>query len=155
MYIPSLYVDACFLLAYQKWRERGVAAEIGKHAKSVLDKAKYNQTKKRIQIKIPNVILGESLRECCEQDYDPSEIVELLSNLNADTPVPDIEIWNLAIDIRKRDILEPCDAIFVSHALHDSTSIWLLTTDEKILYNHRLTTLKNDIRPQLRISDRI
>lgn len=153
--MPSqhIYIDTdIFRFYFDRDDDRGRVARA-----SIAQVERSLENNSEIQVKIPQVVLGELMLAVCEGKCDQEDIKKLLVRLNVevwrDMPTVNSEILLHAKDILdKNPLLGPNDALLAAHALTDGSTTWLLTTDEKLIVNRDIKKKMDAIGHKFTIS---
>ncbi len=151
--VQSYYFDADILLFYfdstPKKHDKRTAS------RNLISKViSTNSINNNINVKIPQVALGELMLAFCAEKCQPDEMMQLIiDNLNADFPNADFNAFTCANELREREgNIKPNDALIVAQALLDRTATWLFTTDRLLIGNLAIMDKMDEMDHQISIS---
>jgi predicted nucleic acid-binding protein len=149
MSLQTVYIDAdMFIFYFDKRNDKG------RIARETLKKVERHLGTE-IHVKVPLSVLGELLLFICKpkkSDYEPIKMIELLMKYGNDHPVATLDILNLARELMTDHTIKPTDALLVAHALLDTTTEWLLTTDTRLITNLTIKSKMDEMENSFAIS---
>lgn len=149
----SIYIDANILIGlFEKDKD------VNKLSNNTIRQAITMANNPEIKIKIPSIALAEftlwCIRQNCLEDV-AAKFYKYLFNLKADFPTPTKEHYKKAKTLMELDErYESHDSLIVSHALLDSDTTWLLTTETNLHFDPNIEKEKDELGNKFKISDR-